>query len=158
MNHGRVRAVTGERRIAPVTEEAGTDMVRRMTSGALAVLFLVTACGSGSDAPPGDTPDADAPTLHAMVGTEESPDAFEISLVDEDGQPVTELPAGTYNIEVDDPTGIHNFHLSGGDGAVDEKTSPTEKTEVTWVVDLEPGEYRYMCDPHPSMNGQFTVS
>jgi plastocyanin len=93
-----------------------------------------------------------------MVGTEESPDAFEISLVDEDGQPVTTLPAGEYNIEVNDPTGIHNFHLSGGDGAVDEKTTPTEITETVWVVTFEPGDYRYICDPHPSMNGQFTVT
>lgn len=131
-------------------------MVRRVTSGVLGVLFLVAACGS-DDAPPGDTPDADAPTLHAMVGTEESPDAFEISLLDEDGRPVTELPAGTYNIEVDDPSGIHDFHLSGGDGAVDEATRPTEKTEVIWVVELEAGDYRYLCDPHPSMNGRFTV-
>jgi len=93
-----------------------------------------------------------------MVGTEQSPDAFEISLVDENGQPVTELPAGKYNIEVTDKTTIHNFHLSGGNGAVDEKTGPTEKIETVWVVDFVPGEYRYMCDPHPSMNGHFTVT
>ncbi len=132
-------------------------MVRTRVAGAVAVLLLAAACSSGGeDAEPAAA--EGAPTLRALVGTEESPDAFEISLVDEDGQPVTELSAGEYNIEVTDPTTIHNFHLSGGDGAVEEKTGPTEKVETLWVVDLEPGEYRYICDPHPSMNGHFTVS
>jgi hypothetical protein len=134
----------------------GGTHVRRMT-GIVAVLLLAAACSS-PDEPAEATRAEGAPTLQAMVGTEDSPDAFEISLVDEDGEPVTELPAGEYNIEVNDPTSVHNFHLSGGDGAVDEKTGATEKIETLWVVDLEPGEYRYMCDPHPSMNGHFTVT
>jgi hypothetical protein len=124
------------------------------------VLLHAAACGSPAeeqeDSPA--APAAGAPTLRGLVGTEESPNDFEISLVDEDGNPVTELEAGEYNIEVTDQTDIHNFHLSGGDGAVDEKTGPTEKVETTWVVTFEPGEYRYICDPHPSMNGAFTVS
>ncbi len=131
----------------------------RSTSATVLVAFLVLgACGSADEEPQGATPIEEAPTLRAMVGTEESPDAFEITLVDEDGNVVTDLPAGEYNIEVTDPTSIHNFHLSGGDGAVDEKTGPREKVETTWVVTFEPGEYRYICDPHPSMNGQFTVT
>lgn len=124
--------------------------------GALAVLLLATACSSAEEPPVTEV--EGAPTLRAMVGTEESPDAFEISLVDEDGAPVTELPAGEYNIEVNDPTSVHNFHLSGGDGAVDEKTGSTEKIETVWVVTFVPGEYRFLCDPHPSMNGHFTVT
>jgi hypothetical protein len=131
--------------------------MRRPTGAVLTVLLLAAACGS-ADEEPTETRAEGAPTLRAMVGTEDSPDAFEISLVDEDGEPVTELPAGEYNVEVTDPTSVHNFHLSGGDGAVDEKTSPTEKIETVWVVTFEPGDYRYICDPHPSMNGQFTVT
>jgi plastocyanin len=127
-----------------------------VSAGALAVLLLVAACSPAEeDASP--SPVAGAPTLTATVGTEESPDAFEIALVDEDGNPVSELPAGQYNVEVTDRTSVHNFHLSGGDGAVDEKTGATEKIQTTWVVTFEPGEYRYICDPHPSMNGHFTV-
>jgi hypothetical protein len=129
--------------------------MKRSAGGALAVLLLATACSSAEEPPV--TQVEGAPTLRAMVGTEESPDAFEISLVDEDGAPVTELPAGEYNIEVNDPTSVHNFHLSGGDGAVDEKTGSTEKIETVWVVTFVPGEYRFLCDPHPSMNGHFTV-
>src|SRR5688500_18216681 len=106
--------------------------MRRSTGGALAVLLLVAACGS-DDEEPEATAAPHAPTLQATVGTEESPDAFEIDLVDEDGETVTELSAGEYNIEVSDPTSIHNFHLSGGDGAVEEKTGPTETGETLWV-------------------------
>ncbi len=132
----------------------------RSAAGALAVLLLAAACSSSpsEEEEAAAEPAADAPTLQAMVGTEESPDAFEISLVDENGEPVTELPAGEYNIEVTDPTDIHNFHLDGGDGAVDESTGVRETGDTTWVVTFEPGEYRYMCDPHPSMNGRFTVT
>jgi len=130
--------------------------MKRSAGGALAVLLLATACSSAEEPPVTEV--EGAPTLRAMVGTEESPDAFEISLVDEDGAPVTELSAGEYNIEVNDPTSVHNFHLSGGDGAVDEKTGPTEKIETVWVVTFVPGEYRFLCDPHPSMNGHFTVT
>ena len=131
--------------------------MRAASAGAMGVFLLLAACSSGNENS-GDARVEGAPTLRGMVGTEDSPDAFEISLVDEDGEPVTELPAGEYNVEVSDPTSVHNFHLSGGDGAVEEKTGATEKIETLWVVDFEPGEYRYMCDPHPSMNGHFTVS
>jgi plastocyanin len=127
------------------------------SASALAALLLLAACGS-SEENAAVQPASDAPTLQASVGTKESPDAFEIALLDENGNPVTELPAGKYNIEVTDETSVHDFHLSGGDGAVDEKTGVTEKMHTTWVVTFKPGEYRYMCDPHPSMNGQFTVT
>src|SRR5918997_1888883 len=122
-------------------------MRRRPTGAVLAALLLAAGCGSGDEEPKATRAEG-APTLRAMVGTEDSPDAFEISLVDEDGEPVTELPAGEYNVEVTDPTSVHNFHLSGGDGAVDEKTSATEKVETVWVVDFTPGDYRFICDPH----------
>jgi plastocyanin len=124
------------------------------------VLLLVAACGSagGEGAEATATTVAGAPTLRGSVGTEDSADAFEIALVDEDGAPVTELPAGQYNVVVTDYSDVHDFHLSGGDGAVDEKTQVLGHGETTWVVTLEPGDYRYMCDPHPSMNGLFTVT
>ena len=133
--------------------------MRRSAASALAVLLLAAAC-SGGEEEDGEAPAEveGAPILVGTVGTEDSPDAFEITLVDEDGKPVTELPAGEYNVEVTDWSAVHNFHLDGGDGAVQEKTGVTEKGKTTWVVTFEPGEYRFMCDPHPSMNGHFTVS
>jgi len=132
--------------------------MRRSAASALAVLLLAAACSGGEEEGEAPAEVEGAPILVGTVGTEDSPDAFEITLVDEDGKPVTELPAGEYNVEVTDWSAVHNFHLDGGDGAVQEKTGVTEKGETTWVVTFEPGEYRFMCDPHPSMNGHFTVS
>ena len=94
--------------------------------------------------------------LTGTVGTEEDPDAFEITLTDESGAPVSELPAGDYTIEVNDPSAIHNFHLTGG--SVDETTSVPGVEQTEFEVTLEPGDYTYTCDPHPPMTGEFTVT
>ncbi len=91
-----------------------------------------------------------------MVGTPDDPDAFVITLTDESGEPVSTLPAGDYEVEISDLSAIHNFHLRGGD--VNESTTVAEVADVTWSVTLEPGDYSFMCDPHPSMSGQFTVT
>ncbi len=94
--------------------------------------------------------------LIGMVGTTENPEAFEITLTDESGEPITEIPAGDYTIQVSDPATSHNFHLTGG--SVDETTSVPEQEETTFEVTFEPGEYTYTCDPHPTMTGTFTVT
>ena len=99
---------------------------------------------------------AGSTVLIGTVGTADDPDAFEIALTTEDGEPVESIPAGDYTIEVDDPSAIHNFHLTGG--SVDETTSVTEKEQATFQVTLEPGEYTYVCDPHPSMVGTVQVT
>jgi plastocyanin len=99
---------------------------------------------------------AESTVLIGTVGTEDDPEAFEISLTTEDGEEVTELPAGDYTIQVNDPSVMHNFHLTGG--SVDETTSVPETEEVTFEVTLEAGEYTYKCDPHPPMTGTFTVT
>ena len=94
--------------------------------------------------------------LLGSVGTADDPEAFEIALTTEDGEPVESLPAGDYTIEVDDPAATHNFHLVGG--SVDETTSVPDTEQTTFEVTLEPGEYTYKCDPHPPMTGTFTVT
>ncbi len=103
-----------------------------------------------------DAPDGTGQVLTAMVGTEEDPDAFEISLIDVAGEEVTELPAGDYSILVNDLSEIHNFHLSGGD--VDESTTVPETGETRWDVTLDAGDYTAVCDPHPGMKVEFTVT
>ena len=135
-------------------------MRRRVLGAALASLALFTAgCGGGEEAAAGAGDASCEPTestvLTGSVGTEEDPEAFEIALTDESGEPVTCLAAGDYTIEVSDPAQEHNFHLTGG--SVDETTSVPETEETTWEVTLEPGEYTYKCDPHPPMTGSFTV-
>lgn len=94
--------------------------------------------------------------LSASVGTPDDPEAYVISLVDADGEEVTELPAGDYVVEVEDPSTIHNVHLQGP--GVDEETTVPEVTTTQWQVTLEPGDYEYVCDPHPDMVGELTVT
>jgi plastocyanin len=92
--------------------------------------------------------------LIATVGTN---DAHEITLTHENGTRVTDIPAGTYVIEVRDRSTIHNFHLSGP--GVDQRTEVETAATVTWTVELrDRSRYRFQCDPHAgTMNGTFTT-
>ena len=94
--------------------------------------------------------------LTGTVGTEADPDAFEITLTDSSGAPVETLPAGEYTINVNDLSKIHNFHFKGG--SVDETTAVPEVGEKTLQVNLTAGSYSFVCDPHPKMAGQLTVT
>ena len=70
---------------------------------------------------------------------------------------MTTLAAGTYTIQVDDQSGIHNFHLTGP--GVDEMTDVGTTGMTTWTVTFEAGSYHFQCDPHSSqMNGDFQVT
>ncbi len=147
---------------------------------ALALTAMTAACGSDEPEPaaepaassPAAEPSQDAATpaaepsqdaasgeaqaLTGTVGTDGDPDAFEITLTDASGQEVTELPAGDYTITVNDLSEIHNFHLEGGE--VDETTTVPETGEQTWDVTLAAGDYTAICDPHPGMRLEFTVT
>jgi hypothetical protein len=132
-----------------------------------AVLALTAACGGGDDS--SGTTEAPPPTATATAadtgagaasasGTLEGTvgPGFTITLT-QDGQPVTSIPAGTYEIIVDDKASEHDFHLTGP--GVDESTDVGGTGKTTWTVTLEPGEYTFVCDPHSSsMNGSFTVT
>jgi plastocyanin len=113
---------------------------------ALAALGLVAVilAATGSAAP------AQAPKLFGEVGPE-----FEISLHDAQGNRVTKLDPGTYEIEVEDKSDFHSFHLEGP--GVDERTDTTFTGTVRWTVTFRDGRYTYHCDPHPSLAGSFTV-
>ena len=116
-------------------------------------------CGNPSDPSPNDVAASasDGPTvLVGKVGTPEDPDAFVIALTNEAGQPVTSVPAGDYQIQVSDPSEIHNFHFLGGE--VNETTTVPEIAETTFDITLEAGSYTYLCDPHPSMVGKLSVT
>lgn len=131
---------------------------------AIALTTMTASCGGDEPEPaaeaPADSassaPAAEAQVLTATVGTEDDPDAFEIALTDDSGQPITELPAGDYSIVVNDLSDIHNFHLEGGD--VDETTTVPETGQTTWEVSLTAGDYTAVCDPHPKMLVEFTVT
>jgi len=90
-------------------------------------------------------------SLDGVVGP-----GFTITLT-ENGQSVSTLSAGTYTINVDDKSDIHNFHLMGP--GVDKATDVSGTGTQTWTVTLEKGSYTFQCDPHAStMHGSFTVS
>ncbi len=142
---------------------------------AVALLFLVAACGSNST-PPASGPvpsSSSAPTsaptsgssassssgdgnAGVLTGTVGEGDAYVISLTDSTGAAVTSLKAGSYTVKVKDASKIHNFHLTGA--GVDQKTTVPDITEVTWTVSLQAGSYTFKCDPHPKMTGTFTVT
>jgi plastocyanin len=83
-------------------------------------------------------------------------DAFVISLRTEAGGSVDNIPPGSYVIEVNDHSTMHNFHLTGP--GVDMRTTEAFVGRVTWNVTLQNGRYTFLCDPHPTqMRGAFTV-
>jgi hypothetical protein len=113
-------------------------------SGLIAVGALLGA--SGGSARPGDNP-----KLSGSVG----PD-YTITLRNADGVNVTHLDPGTYDIQIHDNSGFHNFHLSGP--GVDKATGVEETGAQTWTVTFQNGTYVYVCDEHSSsMRGSFTV-
>jgi plastocyanin len=131
--------------------------------GLAVAAFAVAGCGGGDDegsatdtdtvteTDTGSTGETSGTTLAANVGP-----GFEISLTMENGDEIASLAPGSYTIQVNDQSDIHNFHLTGP--GVDVKTEVSEVGEVTWNVELEAGSYEYVCDPHASsMNGSFEV-
>jgi plastocyanin len=138
--------------------------MRRTRSGVVvglaAVALAVAGCGGddqeGAATTEPDTTTATAPTDGSTLAASVGP-GFEISLTGADGSDVETLSAGTYTIEVDDQSDIHNFHLSGG--SIDEATEVSGTGTDTWEVTLEEGAYSFVCDPHAgSMSGSFEVS
>jgi plastocyanin len=127
----------------------------------LAVVALAVAGCGGDDEESAGTTDTETTatetsgsgsTLTASVGP-----GFEISLTGADGADITSLSPGTYTVEVDDQSDMHDFHLTGP--GVDETTTVAEVGTATWEVTLEAGSYDFVCDPHAgSMNGSFEVS
>ena len=136
----------------------------RRTRIAIVVGLAVTAlaiAGCGGDdegAAPTDTETTtetttspSGSTLMGSVGP-----GFEISLSTDDGQPVETLTAGSYTVEVDDQSDIHNFHLTGS--GVDVTTDVGGMGVESFDVTVEAGTYTFVCDPHAgSMNGSFEV-
>jgi hypothetical protein len=97
-------------------------------------------------------PSGDGTALKGSVGP-----GFEISLSTDDGTPVTSLAAGSYELEVEDLSTAHNFHLTGP-GDVDVATEVGEEGDESFTVELVPGEYTFVCDPHATtMRGSFEV-
>jgi plastocyanin len=112
-------------------------------------LLLVLAAGAVLASPPaafGQT---------KLVGTV-GPD-HRIAFTHENGTRVTDVPAGTYTIEVRDLADVHNFHLFGP--GVNMRTEVEAIGTVTWTVTFtDKARYTFQCDPHFStLRGTFTT-
>jgi hypothetical protein len=102
--------------------------------------------------PPAPPPPPSAqPDLIFTVG----PDA-KMATFYADGRRVTNLPPGTYNVQVHDLSGAHNLHLTGP--GIDEKTSVADIEHPVWRLTFRVGTYRLKCDVHPAVKASFTVS
>jgi plastocyanin len=155
-----------------MTDETGGSMTRTHMLFVLvmaAAALALAGCGGGSDNSASGTTEttttettttdttttasgSTGTTLDGTVGP-----GFDISLKDSSGNDAKTLTAGTYTINVDDKSDIHNFHLTGP--GVDESTDVSGTGTTTWTVTLQSGTYTFQCDPHASsMNGSFTVS
>lgn len=132
----------------------------------LAAVALVGAGCGGDDEGTGDTTTTETTTTETTE-TETTPagtalkgsvgPGFEISMTTDDGEPLGTLGAGSYELEIEDLASIHNFHLTGT--AVDISTDVGEEGTQNVTVELQPGTYTFVCDPHSSsMSGSFEVS
>jgi plastocyanin len=134
----------------------------------LAALALVGGgCGGDDDDTDGTTATetTDTTTTNTTDETTETGSAlkgtvgpgFTISLTTADGDPVETLSAGSYELEIEDLSSAHNFHLSGP--GVDISTDVAETGTQNVPLDLAAGTYEFVCDPHATqMNGSFTVT
>lgn len=117
---------------------------------AVAFAFTLLAFGALLGATRGEASSAQATRLFGSVGP-----GFGISLRDAQGNAVTSIAPGTYEIEVQDLSDMHTFHLRGP--GVDQRTQVESTGTVTWTVTFENGAYTFFCDVHPlDMRGDFT--
>jgi plastocyanin len=67
------------------------------------------------------------------------------------------VSAGQFRITINDKSGIHNFHLIGP--GINRRTGVAFVGTVKWNVTLQPGTYRFICDPHAAtMKGTLRVT
>lgn len=95
-------------------------------------------------------PASAAATLDGTVGP-----GFTIKLT-QNGKKVTSLKPGRYAITVVDKATMHNFVLQGP-GVDKEITGLNFVGTKTATVTLKKGTYTFVCTPHPTMKGSFTV-
>ena len=118
--------------------------MRRALAAGLVTAVALALAGAAGGAP-------ESPTLHAKVGP-----GFSIALADDQGNRITQLDPGTYEIEVEDEADAHSFHLRGQ--GVDRHTDIVGTGKESWTVTFVEGVYTYFCDAHPtSMKASFTA-
>lgn len=130
---------------------------RVLVATAGAILIAATACGGSSHGSGGNTaagPPEHPARLVADVGHNGS---FGITLRDPAGKTIRNLAAGTYTLDINDASSIHNFHIFGK--GVDDKSDVSRVGKQSFTVSFARGFYAFQCDVHVSqMHGTFEVS
>ncbi len=134
-----------------------------------ALTFGVAACGGDDSSSSDDQTTTEAASTEGAKTDESSRSAsgtlqgetgpgFTIE-VSQNGEDAETVKAGTYTLEVEDKSDMHNFHLIGP-GVDEEVTDVGFVGDKSVTVTLEPGTYTYQCDPHAAsgMKGTFTVT
>ena len=137
-----------------------------------ALVFGAAACGGNDNSSAGGETTTE-PTTTEETTTEETATGETASSntlkgetgpgftieVSQNGKDAETVKAGTYTLEVEDKSDIHNFHLIGP-GVDKEVTTVPFVGEKSVTVTLKKGTYTYQCDPHASsgMKGTFTVT
>jgi plastocyanin len=147
----------GARILRRARKEQHVSVMTKSGALALLVVSLAAAGGGGDDEEAGGTeetttePAASGTALRGGVGP-----GFEIRLEAADGDSVETLSPGPYELEVEDQSGSHNFHLTGP--GVDVSTDVSGEGTETFEIELQEGTYTFVCDPHAtSMTGSFEV-
>lgn len=132
-----------------------------------ALLATVSACGGGDDGDADQEPTkpsataASSPAATADDGSSDDGDdgASTITLVAKNtlwDKTKLEAKVGEITFEVDNQDGgiVHNIHVYKGQDADGEDVGTTELEAgpivQTLKLDLEPGEYFFVCDAHPA--------
>ena len=97
---------------------------------AIAVAVVLAAPGS-----------AEGTKIFGTVGP-----GFEIALKDAQGNAITKLEPGQYELVVDDKSEFHNFRLTGPGVSV--ATTVEEIGQKTFQITIADGKYTFVCDPH----------
>jgi hypothetical protein len=80
----------------------------------------------------------------------------ETIVLKKDSSRVSTIPRGRYTIRISDRSSEHNFRLRGPVSKMITSVSWTGTKTVT--LNLKPGRYTYVCDPHSrDMIGSFRV-
>lgn len=145
--------------------------VGRKYAAGIAVFLLagaLVACGGGDDS--GDDDGGEPTSVASAAATSDSDDgevSNDLKLVSKNtlfDKTKLRAKAGEITITHDNQDGgiIHNVAVFKGSDASGELMGATELEAgplvQTLVLDLEPGEYFYVCDVHPTtMTGQLIV-
>lgn len=131
--------------------------------------FKITPAANATPSPAASAAPSAAlssPTAPAATPDRPGSSVIEIAAVSStfDVEEVVARP-GAVTVEFDNRDGgvIHNIHFFAGEDADDESVAETEldvgPIKQTLTFDVEPGEYYYQCDAHPTtMSGTLTVA